>query len=128
MKFFDSRADIIRWNSEEFQIPYLSPIDLKVHQYFPDFYIEYKDKNGTILKEIVEVKPLHESDRKFAKKRKTDGDPTWRDNSIEINEAKWKAASLYCESRGMTFRVITERSIFYQGPPKKKKEKLNGNQ
>lgn len=123
MKFFDSRQDVIRWGSEEIIIPFLNPIDSKVHRYFPDFFVEYKDKNGNILKEIVEVKPLHESDRKHAKKIKNDKDLTWRDTAIDVNEAKWKSAAIYCEARGMAFRVITEKSIFHQVEklPRKKK-------
>lgn len=107
MQFFDSRPDIIRWGSEELSIPYLSPEDHRVHQYFPDFFIEYKDKNGKIIKEIVEVKPLHESEEKYAKSDRSKA-------ALEINEAKWKAATTFCEAHDMTFRVLTERSIFHQ--------------
>ena len=115
MKYFDSRKDVIRWGSEEIVIPYLSPADNKVHRYFPDFFVEYYDKNGDIRKEIVEVKPLHESDAKFAKSDRSK-------DALLVNDAKWKAAALYCESRNMLFRVITERSIFHN--PKHKNEKI----
>ena len=116
MKFFDSRQDVIKWGSEEVIIPYLSPEDNRVHRYFPDFFIEYKDKDGNIIREIVEVKPQHESEEKFAKSERSK-------NALMVNEAKWKAAALFCESRGMKFRVLTEKSIFHQGvkQPKKKK-------
>lgn len=112
MQFFDSRTDIIKWGSEELSIPYLSPADSKVHQYFPDFFVEYKDKDGNIIKEIVEVKPLHESDEKFAKSDRSK-------NALIVNDAKWKAASTYCEMNGLKFRVLTERSIFHQVTKKK---------
>lgn len=108
MKFFDSREDVIRWGSEEIVIPYVSPEDARVHRYFPDFFIEYIDKNGVVLKEIVEVKPRHESEEKYAKSERSKA-------ALLVNEAKWKSAALYCESRGMKFRVITEKSIFHQG-------------
>lgn len=118
MKYFDSRKDVIRWGSEEIVIPYLSPADNKVHRYFPDFFVEYYDKNGDIRKEIVEVKPLHESDAKFAKSDRSK-------DALLVNDAKWKAAALYCESRNMLFRVLTEKSIFHQveKQPRKKKVK-----
>lgn len=118
MKYFDSKPSVIRWGSEEVVIPYLSPADNKVHRYFPDFFVEYKDIDGNILKEIVEVKPLHESEEKYAKSDRSK-------SALEVNEAKWKSASLYCESRGMKFRVITEKSIFHQ-VEKKPRKKLNG--
>mgnify|MGYP000081178161 CR=1 FL=1 len=53
MKYFDSRNDVIRWGSEEIIIPYLSPADNKVHRYFPDFFVEYFDKEGNVKKEIM---------------------------------------------------------------------------
>jgi hypothetical protein len=118
MKFFDSRHDVIRWGSEEVIIPYLSPADNKVHRYFPDFFVEYRDKEGKIIKEIVEVKPLHESDEKFAKSDRSK-------DALLVNEAKWKAASLFCETRGMVFRVITEKSIFHQVAKQPRKRKVN---
>ena len=113
MKYFDSRDDVIRWNSEEVVIPYLSPLDNRVHRYFPDFFVEYRDKNGEIRQEIVEVKPLHESESKFAKSDRSK-------DALSVNEAKWKSAAIYCEQRGMIFRVLTEKSIFHQGKKKVK--------
>lgn len=114
MKWMDSRSAVIRWGSEETEIPYLSPLDSRVHRYFPDFFIEYRDAEGNILKEIVEVKPLHESEEKFAKHQRSK-------DALLVNNAKWKAAAIWCEQRGMKFRVITEKSIFHQGQPKQKK-------
>jgi hypothetical protein len=118
-KFFDSRSDVIRWGSEELVIPYLSPLDSKVHRYFPDFFVEYYDKDRNVIREIVEVKPLHESEEAFAKSDRSK-------DALVVNEAKWKSAAIYCEQRGMKFRVITEHSIFYQGPAKPKRKKVNG--
>jgi hypothetical protein len=114
MKWMDSRDAVIRWGSEEIHIPYLSPLDNRVHQYYPDFFIEYRDAEGNIIKEIVEVKPLHESEAEFAKHQRSK-------DALLVNNAKWKAAAIWCELRGMKFRVITEKSIFHQGQPKEKK-------
>ena len=44
MLYCDRNDDIIYWASEELSIPYVNPIDRKVHRYFPDFII--KTKNG----------------------------------------------------------------------------------
>ena len=116
MKFFDSRPDIIKWGSEEVVIPYLSPADNKIHRYFPDFFIEYRNADGEIKREIVEVKPHHESEAIAAKSQRSK-------DALLINVAKWKSASIYCETRGMTFRVITEKSIYHQGVKAVKKKK-----
>jgi hypothetical protein len=121
MQWMDSRSSIIKWGSEEIAIPYLSPADGKVHRYFPDFFIEYVTEAGEVKREILEVKPLHESDAKYAKSDRSK-------NALQVNESKWRAASRYCEERGMTFRVLTEKSIFKQAEkkPRQSKKKLNG--
>ena len=53
----DKTDAILEWGSEEFFIPYLSPVDRRVHRYFPDFYLKYRDKNDNIRKLLAEVKP-----------------------------------------------------------------------
>ncbi len=113
MKWLDSRDAVIRWGSEEIIIPYLSPEDNKVHRYFPDFFMVYNDENGDIKKEVLEVKPRHESDEKYAKHERSK-------KALAVNEAKWRAASIWCEQRDMNFRVLTEHAIYHQGEKKKK--------
>ena len=38
-------------------IPYRSPVDGKVHRYFPDFYIKVTESMGYTKKYIIEIKP-----------------------------------------------------------------------
>ena len=33
------------------------PVDGKIHRYFPDFYMKVKQRNGSLKKFIIEVKP-----------------------------------------------------------------------
>jgi hypothetical protein len=119
MKWLDSRDAVKRWGSEEINISYISPLDNRVHQYYPDFFVEYEGANGEVLREIVEVKPRHEADADYAKNDRSK-------TALAVNEAKWRSAAIWCESRGMTFRVITEHSIYHQGPEKKRKRKSRG--
>mgnify|MGYP001255491249 CR=1 FL=1 len=44
MKWCDLNDNIKEWGSEEIAIPYRSPIDGKIHRYFPDFYIKVNNK------------------------------------------------------------------------------------
>ena len=37
MAFFDQSSNVEWWNSEGMIVPYLNPIDKKMHSYFPDF-------------------------------------------------------------------------------------------
>lgn len=110
MSFLDNNPSVVQWSSEEIVIPYLSPIDRKVHRYFPDFYIKVKDKNGKIKEMIWEIKPKKQSSQPKKQSRITqryiNEVVTWG-----INEAKWKAAEEYCLDRGWQFKVLTEEDI-----------------
>ena len=55
-KFCDDNHSIKKWTFEEIVIPYFSPIDQKMHNYFPDFLIEFEN-NGSTKTWMVEVKP-----------------------------------------------------------------------
>lgn len=57
MNYCDLNESISEWKSEEFFVAYRSPIDNRIHRYFPDFFIKYKDKEGNIRKVVIEVKP-----------------------------------------------------------------------
>jgi hypothetical protein len=39
MGWLDNHPGVLQWGSEELIIPYRSPIDGRVHRYFPDFII-----------------------------------------------------------------------------------------
>ena len=110
-KFFDTHPSIYKWSSEEIRIPYIKPTDGKVHHYFPDFLVVYKDKDGNMLKELIEVKPLKETVL-------TEKSSNYDKMNILINRAKWDAAEAFCAQHGMTFRVLTEASLFAGGAPK----------
>ena len=36
MTYLDAHPDVLEWSSEEFCIPYVSPIDGRIHRYFPE--------------------------------------------------------------------------------------------
>ena len=60
MSYLDKHLDVIEWSSEEFCIAYRSPIDSKVHRYFPDFWVKKKNRDGRINISVLEVKPKAE--------------------------------------------------------------------
>lgn len=109
-RFFDNNKRVIKWASEPFGIPYIKPTDGKVHKYFVDYYCEYIDQDGVVHKQLIELKPLDQvkapSNRGSARTRQA------AQIMYQINVAKWKAAEQYCESHGMEFKIITERSVF----------------
>lgn len=111
MVHLDDNPGVIEWSSEEIVIPYLSPIDNKIHRYFPDFFARVKNKNGLIEAIIIEVKPLSQSIAPKVVKRVTRR-AIKEVITYGINEAKWKAATKYCKDRNWKFQVLTEKDIF----------------
>lgn len=112
-KWLDTNNAILKWGSEELAIPYISPLDGRVHRYYPDLIIMYKDKTGALKKEIIEIKPYKQS---VATPRMSDRDK----QALIVNEAKWKYAADFAEQHGCVFRVLTERSMFLNKTNKKK--------
>jgi len=114
MKWLDENNAVMRWGSEELAIPYVNPIKVDpngrpvISRYYPDFIIMYKDTTGGVKKEIIEVKPMKESVL-------TPGMSERDKMMYAVNQAKWKAASIFAEAQGATFRVITEKTMFKQG-------------
>jgi len=113
MKLFDENPNVIKYSSEEFHIPYISPVDGKEHRYFPDFLIQVKTKTGDLRNILLEIKPSSDLIQpvKGKKKAKTflSEAMTW-----EINNAKWKFAEAFCKKHNMKFMVVTEKEIKYK--------------
>ena len=107
MMYCDRNANILEWGSEEIVIPYRSPLDGRIHRYFPDFYIKVKENNGNIQKYIIEVKPKKQCIEPKKQKERT---KTYLREVTEYakNQAKWKAAKEYCEDRRLQFKILTE--------------------
>ncbi len=117
MKFCDDNPNVISWASEPVKIPYLNPIKGTLTVYVPDFIIVYLDKNGRQLAELIEIKPLNQSDPAFAKTR-------GQQAQTAVNFAKWDAAQKWAKKRGMKFRVINESDIYMNTKqPKARKKK-----
>ena len=110
MKYCDGNKNILEWCSEEIVLPYRSPIDNRIHRYFPDFYIKVKENKGKVKKMIIEIKPKKQCVEPVPQKRKTKG-YIFEVYEYAKNQAKWKAAKNYCLDRGYEFKVITEDEL-----------------
>tara|TARA_Y100001937_G_C6958604_1_gene257874 strand:- start:206 stop:640 length:435 start_codon:yes stop_codon:yes gene_type:complete len=110
MVYCDRNEKILEWGSEEFFIPYRSPLDGKIHRYFPDFYVKVRTNQNTIKKWVVEVKPKAQTRPPRTPKRKTKKYITEVRNWA-INDAKWKNAIEFCNDRNMEFIIITEDEL-----------------
>ena len=110
MKWCDNNSDVLEWGSEEIIIPYLSPVDKRIHRYFVDFYVKVRDRQGVVQKYLIEIKPS-----KFTQppckpdritKRYVEEVMTWG-----VNQSKWKNAAEFCEDRGWKFQILTENEL-----------------
>ena len=114
MQFCDKHTSVVKWASESVRIPYKHPLTGKQTNYVPDFLVQYEDKRGKLVTELVEIKPKKQSviESKASNKEKA---------VVAVNYAKWASAQVWCKRNGITFRVITEDDIFRQGGNKKKR-------
>ena len=109
MKYLDDHPNVLWRSSEELAIPYKSPIDNKVHRYFPDFIAKMKRKDGSVMTYVLEVKP--EKQTKMPVKRKKTQTYINETVTYAINQEKWRAAELFCFEHGWQFKLITEREL-----------------
>jgi hypothetical protein len=109
-RYCDLTPGVIKWASEEFHIPYLSPVDKRMHRYFPDVYMQVRTTDGSIKHSVIEIKPKVQTlppkasrkrNRRFLSETMT----------YAVNQAKWEAATAYCKVKGWTFMVVNETHL-----------------
>lgn len=110
MTYLDGHPDVLQWASEEIVVPYRSPLDGRIHRYFPDFWVRKRTTNGNVETVLIEVKPLKETmepkPQTRITKRYLREVATWG-----VNQAKWKAAEEYCKDRNWNFIKMTEQEL-----------------
>lgn len=105
MQFCDNHPSVLQWASESIRIPYRNPLTGKNTTYVPDFFIIYQDQDGQNHAELIEIKPSKQSNIAEAKSR--------HDKlHLAINMAKWSAASAFCSTKNIKFRVVTQQDLF----------------
>ena len=109
MKYLDDNPAVIWWASEELPIRYISPIDNKVHRYFPDFIVRTKRKDGQETTMVLEVKPYRQTQMPVQKRRTQKFINEMA--TYAVNQEKWKAADLFCKEHGWQFKLITEKEL-----------------
>ena len=110
MNYFDLNENILWWASEEVIIPYKSPIDGRYHRYFPDFVINVRQRDGKTKTLMIEVKPENQKNAPKVRARKTKKYIS-EVVTYAVNQAKWDAATEYCNDRMWEFKVLTEKDM-----------------
>jgi hypothetical protein len=109
LKWLDNNPSVLWFASEELPIPYVSPVDNKVHRYFPDFIVRIKRKDGQEQTSILEVKPYKQT--LMPSNRRKTKQYLFEVAQYAVNQAKWKAADLFCKEHGWQFQLITEKEL-----------------
>jgi hypothetical protein len=133
MTWLDNNPKITRWGAECITIPYQlthyernGDINLKNHCYYPDFYYEIDNGNGTSKKVIAEVKPMKEYlmvQKLQEMKLSVPENATLKKlknfeydlKMAQKNSEKWKTMIKYCDLKGWDFIIITEEHLKKMG-------------
>jgi hypothetical protein len=105
-RFCDDNDAIVRWSSEEVVVPYRCKTDNRVHRYFVDLKITFK--NGDTY--LIEIKPKKETVEPKKRATKSKGYLTEVLKYVK-NISKWESADEYAKQRGWKFEVWTEETI-----------------
>lgn len=112
LKFFrwcDDNNNVLEWASEAIIIPYINPVDGKVHRYYTDGVIVIKEGEARV-KYIIEIKPS--SQLKVPVRGKKQQNTMLYENLRYIqNQSKWKAAKTWCDKHGYKFLILTEKEL-----------------
>ena len=109
-RWCDLNESVLEWGSEEFSIPYLSPLDVRIHKYYPDFIIKLQEQSVKIKTYVIEVKPKKQTAPPKQKSRVTKS-YIYEAKTYAVNQAKWKAAVEWCADRLLEFKIITEEEL-----------------
>lgn len=117
LRWCDTNAAVIKYNSEDVVVPYWSSAEQKMRNYHIDFYLEYHTNDGKRKQVLIEIKP-HAQTLPPKKGRK---DPQVFLNeqvTYQVNQDKWAAAKEFAKSNGMEFVVFTEYELGIAKPMK----------
>ena len=109
MDRFDRDDNVVWWQSEEIAILYRSPVDGRMHRYFPDFLVRMID--GRCI--MIEVKPAAQTRPPVLKEGQSPRSRKYINEVFTwgVNTAKWEAAKNYCADKKYEFMIMTEKEL-----------------
>jgi len=110
MKWCDFNEAVVQWQSEEFHIPYISPIDNRAHRYFPDFLVKVKNAEKKLETWVVEIKPAAQTKEPKKQTRMTKRYIN-EVKTYAVNKYKWEYALEWCQDRNYKFVIFTEKEL-----------------
>jgi hypothetical protein len=109
MRFCDNNTNVLKWGSENIVVPYVSPLDGRVHKYYVDNFVIIKE-GDVIKKYLIEIKPssqINPPQTKYRKKTHL----IYEQTMYIKNQAKWAAAREFCMKKGLEFLILTEKDL-----------------
>ena len=111
MVYCDRNDDIIYWASEELAIPYYDSLGKRVRNYYPDFLIKIKNKDGIQKTHLIEVKPSKDLKPPIAVQGKKKSTVLYEMKTYLMNRDKFASAREWCSDRGIQFDIWTEKEL-----------------
>ena len=111
MKYFDNNPSVIKWSSEELAIPYYDSLGKKIRNYYPDFLIKIKNKEGQQKTHLIEVKPSKDLKPPLSVQGKKKATVLYEMKTYLMNRDKFASAREWCSDRGIQFDIWTEKEL-----------------
>jgi len=110
-RFFDTSPAVLSWSSESIIVPYANPLTGRTHRYFVDNGVTMRNKNGEIVKYLVEIKPHSKLVPPAPSNKRSAKNTVMLQREYIQNKAKWLAASQWSQKHGYQFIIITEKHM-----------------
>lgn len=111
MERLDMLAACIEWSSEEIVVHYRSPLDKKIHRYFPDMLAKMQTEDGSTKTFMIEIKPHSQTVPPKRPKRVTKKYIRAVTKHLVVM-AKADAARAFCADRGWEYQFVTEHNLY----------------
>ena len=116
-KWLDRNDKVLQWESEPLSIPYKDPTNqiikgrVKTRRYYPDFLVKVITNEG-VQTWLIEVKPYKETIPPKTSHKKSTKTILYEQKTWKTNQAKFKAADMFCKRRKWVFKILTEKDLF----------------
>ena len=113
LKFFkwcDRNPHVVKWSSESVCLPYVSPVDGKMHKYFVDNVVHINE-GGKIVKDLIDIKPSKQTRPPKSHGNKKRSTVVYENVQWNVNQAKWLAARDWASKNGYIFQIVTEKDF-----------------
>lgn len=104
-RWLDNNDSVLKWGSENIQVPYFDTIKRKQRLYFVDNYVEILEGNN-IKKYLIELKDHKETKKPDPRAKKKKATLLAEQFTWQNNTDKWRYAIKFAEERNMKFLLL----------------------